>query len=193
MELSTPFIKTNIETKITLTPDYFNVDLENNILQVLREEYEGKTFPKYGYINKIYNLEDYSGGITKNSSSIANVSFNVKFNCKISYPIINSYLVGTANNIRDPLIQVTVGDSIKVLVNKINHINKDQFTTKSEGVIYGLIDKNHYKKVVDGTQVVIRILDTKIIYGEKYILSIGQLERLATNEEYKRQVDSEFL
>lgn len=198
VSISSPYINTCITTTISLPPNTLNNEFEKHILENITINYLGKCYPKYGFINKIHGIEKYSDGTITKYTSTGDIRIKLSFACNVCYPRVNSYVVGTVDSIRDPMITVKIGNSIIALVDKTRGLNSDNFKAKAGGSIYGvMIDETKdgekaYGTLSEGDHVVVRINHREIIPGQKRILAAGYIDRRASDEEYRQQVESEF-
>jgi len=124
---------TEITHKLTLAPDSLGSEIEDVIMNKLKEKYIGTCNKKYGYILDIEKINWYTSEVISpvNFCPVIKASFMVK-NLK---PEVGMRLEGMVSNLREICILLEIQEKIKVLVNSAE-LKKSGFTYDKVGVSY---------------------------------------------------------
>ena len=178
MSLVSPYQDTFQYTRVKIEPHHFNSDLESNLLYVLRQK-ESKKCNKNGFIDEIYKIEKYNGGFINSENLSGSAMFDIKYNCRICFPIIRSILIAQVKTINQELIVCTNGP-IFIFIPKDEIDNtfwdfSENFNNKKTGVE---LKENDFVKV--------EILNRRINQGGYIINTIGKLLDNASTNEIKK-------
>lgn len=178
MSLISPYQDTHQYTRIKLEPHYFNSDLESNLLHILRQK-ESKKCNKNGFIDEIYNIESFKGGYISSENLSGSAMFDIKYSCRICYPIVRSTIIIQIKTINQELIVGTNGP-IFIFIPKEEIDNtfwdfSESFSNKKTGKV---LKENDFVKV--------EILDRRINYGGFVINTIGKLLDHASSGEVSK-------
>lgn len=190
--ITTPYIKTYLETTISLKPHQLNNNIYKNIKDAVIQKHIGKCYMNYGYITKIYkvSMDNIKGGIISMEDMSSSVLFTVSFLCKLCNPLKNSVIIARIVGIHRLLIYAQNGP-ISIII-KNNFIDPQTFFYNNEKNVY-IIKENDKKKILDNNSYVkIRIIDKKIINNDKNIIVMGYLMSPASVDEWKENIAEEF-
>tara|TARA_B110000977_G_scaffold200745_1_gene292403 strand:- start:4663 stop:5247 length:585 start_codon:yes stop_codon:yes gene_type:complete len=175
MSLVSPYQDTFQYTRIKLEPHNFNSDLESNLLHALRQK-ESKKCNKNGFIDEIYKIEKYNGGFISPDNLSGSAMFDVKYNCRICYPIIRSTLVVQVKTINQELIVCTNGPIFIF-------IPKDEIDSTFWDFSENFKNKKTDVELKENDFVKVEIIDRRINQGGYIINTIGKLLDNASKRE----------
>lgn len=179
--MTSPYINTILYTTIHVFPNQLNNKLLTNIKKNIIEKIENKCYKQYGYISKIYKINNpVDDGIIDAENLNSSVKFNVSFSCKLCIPLKNQYLICKIDKSNQMLTRVSNGP-IRVIITN-DRINKDNFRIIKSGIHY--IKNNEIQNLLKpGDHVKIKIESIKFNDKDNIIMCIGILENIASKEE----------
>lgn len=166
-------------TTISLVPSQMNNDLRMHLKNNIIKRIEGKCFRHYGYITKIYELLDISGGMLDPENPRAAAVYNVKFSCRLCFPLKNRFIICKVDQTTQALTSVLNGPIKVILTN--DRINTEKFISSRTGIL--VRTPNGVKPLVKGDHVKVRIDSRKFNSQDTIIMCMGVLDSMATNEE----------
>lgn len=176
--LHNPYKKTILSTPIMLSPDQMDNKMYIHLKANLQNKLENKCYENYGYIDKIYNIEEISDGIIEPEDSSCSAKMEVKFSCNLFLPIVGKEIICKIKKMNKALIMGVNGPIEAVITT--DKINKDNF----------FLDVNRNIRVKGTSEIVvpnmyIRVLVISKLYSnyDKNILVIGFLQDVATQKE----------
>ena len=147
----------------------------------LKNKLESKCYKNYGYVNKIYSIEELSDGIIEAEDPTCSAKITVRFTCNLCLPIVGKEIICKIDRMNKILISAINGP-IKAIIT-IDKINKENF----------FLDMNRNVRIKGNSQVLvpemyIRILILSKSFGDydKNILVIGYLQDIATEEQIEQ-------
>jgi DNA-directed RNA polymerase subunit E'/Rpb7 len=160
----------------------FPNQMDNKIILHLKSNLNnkliGKCYKNYGYISKIYKIDELSDGIIEPEDSTCSAKFIVKFSCKLCIPIKNKEIICKIDRMNKALIS-GINGPIKSIITT-DKINKDNF----------LMDKNRNIKTIETKEYLVPnmyirvlVLSSSFSDYDKNILVIGFIQDLANKEE----------
>ncbi len=184
--LHSPYINTNLVCPVMLFPNQMDNKMYLHIKDNLINKLVGRCYKNYGYIVKIYKIDEISDGIIEPEDPTCSSKFVVKFSCKLCIPIknreiifkidkMNKALIGGVNG---PLQAIITPD--KINPNKFYPDNNRNIRIRSTSDI--LLPEMYIKVLV---------LSSSFSDYEKTILVIGYLQDIATQEEYEKFMKNE--
>jgi DNA-directed RNA polymerase subunit E'/Rpb7 len=177
MELTSP-AKTIIQfTRVQIPPHMMNSDIEDNILIVLQQKVEGKC-NKYGFIEKVYNIEEYKENIIMPENFSGSATYSVSYLCTIIIPIENTFIIGNVKNINPELVVVMNGPII-VFIPKAN-IDSNIWDITNE-----FIDRKNKNQLKVNDYVKVHLKKVKNNQGDLQIKCIGTLLDRASDNDIK--------
>jgi DNA-directed RNA polymerase subunit E'/Rpb7 len=186
-ELINPFVIKKLTTKIELYPHQMNADLYLNLKKNLKNTLEGKC-NKYGFVNKIIRIEDYSDNIINPENFSGNAVYNIIYIANICIPLVKTIIIVKVENFNKHLILGKNGPINAII--KVSDINTNIFNTRPNGSIWieslnKPLEKGDYLKVmIDGK---------KFSTGDDKIGVIGTVLGIANDAEIKDFYSSEVL
>ena len=175
-ELINPFVIKELSTKVELYPQQMNSDLYLNLKTNLKKKLEKKC-NKYGFVDKIIKIVDYSDGIIDSENFSANGVYNIKYIASICIPLIKTTIVARVENFNKHLI-LGINGPINAII-KISDINSNIFTMKQNGIFIESIKKN----LEIGDFIKIRIDGKKFSPGDNKIGIIASMTDIASDED----------
>ena len=176
--LISPYVICQLEIPIELKA----FQMDNNIYQHLKDNlikmYEKKCMKSYGYIEKIYSIEEIDNGIIEFENMSCSAIYKCKFNCKLCIPIVQKEIICKIEIYREQLgIAINGGIKASILPYKIN---KNNFYT----------DQNLEIRIKQNSELLkkddyIKILVTQLVFSDKdtNIIVVGFLQDMATVKE----------
>lgn len=176
-----PFIDTSLVCPIMLLPNQMDNKMYLHLKSNLKNKLESKCYKNYGYVNKIYSIEETSDGIIEAEDPTCSAKITVRFTCSLCLPIVGKEIICKIDRMNKALISAINGP-IKAIVTT-DKINKDNFFP----------DMNRNIRIKGNSQVLIpdmyiRILILSKSFGDydKNILVIGYLQDIATQEQIEK-------
>ena len=186
-----PYITTVLTAAVSLEPSQMNNNIYKNLKSNLIRRFEGKCFKDYGFVVKIYDIVKYSDGyiIAENPKSAAR--FYVTFTCKLCFPLLKKQIICKIEKANRLIMKLNNGP-INALITTKDRINPDIFTIDQK--TGNLMAKKNDKMVpvTIGSYVKITIESRQFNDQDIMIMTMGQLEDIATDEEVKQSYQSEF-
>jgi len=199
-----PYFNTYLYTTVSLHPAQMDNNIYKHIKNNLVNKLQNRCYINYGYIVKIYEVKERSGGRILPEDPSASAVYNVKFSCKLCYPIKNSVIVAKIDTISDMLMRVNNGP-IDIIINGKGNVNKSIFTFDNKRNHWLIkkdnnnttatetdTEKNKYIVIKPGMYVKVRIIDRKMVDKSTKMICIGYLEDIANNDEIKENITSQF-
>lgn len=176
--LHNPYKKTILSTPIMLFPDQMDNKMYIHLKANLQNKLENRCYENYGYIDKIYNIEEISDGVIEPEDSSCSAKIEIKFSCNLFLPIVGKEIICKIKKMNKALIMGINGPIEAVITT--DKINKDNFFP----------DVNRNIRVKGTSEIVvpnmyIRVLVISKLYSnyDKNILVIGFLQDIATQKE----------
>jgi DNA-directed RNA polymerase subunit E'/Rpb7 len=166
-------------------------DIYKHLKENLNNKLQGKCYNKYGYISKIYKIEERSGGMLIPEDPMASAVYNVKFSCKLCRPLKGTIIICEVVTINRVLVSLRNGPINVMIFEASGTINKDNFVfDEKRNVLMAYVDKNKKKgiPVVKGTFVKIKIIDVRMEDKSARVIVIGTLESIATKAETEESI-----
>jgi DNA-directed RNA polymerase subunit E'/Rpb7 len=174
-----PYINTTLVCPIMLYPNQIDNKLYLHVKTNLSNKLIGKCFKNYGYISKIFKIDEISDGTIEAEDPICSIKFIVKFSCKLCYPIKNKEIIFKIDRMNKALIG-GVNGPLRAIITP-DKINKDKFYA----------DNNRNIRIRGSSNVIlpdmyIRVLVLSSSFGDydTNIIVIGFLQDIATQEEF---------
>ena len=178
-KLSSPYIDTELYSRILIRPQQINNDIYINLKNNLKKKVEKKC-NKYGFITKIYKILDFSEGEVVPENFDSSIVFNVKFSCRICLPVTDTLIICKIDLLNKSLIKASNGPIVCII--GVNYINKKIFSLNNKGDI---IDNNRNEVIKSNDYIVVNIKGTNFFPGDERIVILGGLQSIATKEEIK--------
>ena len=176
-----PFIDTSLVCPIMLLPNQMDNKMYLHLKSNLKNKLESRCYKNYGYVSKIYSIEETSDGIIEAEDPTCSAKITVRFTCSLCLPIVGKEIICKIDRMNKSLISAINGP-IKAIITT-DKINTDIFFT----------DTNRNIRIKGNSQVIvpemyIRILILNKSFGDydKNIIVIGQLQDIATNEQIEK-------
>lgn len=170
------YYRTQLETKVSLLPEQIDGNMDNHILNNLREKVEKKVIDN-GIVLKTTKLVSYDYGMIDKNNSMGTTVYLVKYECFICSPTKNLEIVCVLENIIKGFL-IAQNGPIKVAV-QFNNIDTRKFAISGNNIIISK-SKQNIKK---GDYLKVSIIDISNNLGEKNIVVIAKLINLASKDE----------
>jgi DNA-directed RNA polymerase subunit E'/Rpb7 len=162
--MSDLFVNTILNHTISLEPKYINNSIDETILDILKNELEGKCI-KHGYVSPgSIKILSRSLGNVLTSQFNGSVVYNITLSAEICNPLEDSSIKGKINGINKMGVMAYVGNEtspyISILLAKQHHIENEAF--------------NNLKI---GETIKIKVLGKRYEYGDSHISVIGVLDK----------------
>lgn len=168
------YVNTCIETRELLYAYQMNNDLEYHIKQNLIKNYEGKCYKNYGYIGKIYKINEIKQHQIISEDIQSSQFFGVIFTCKLYYIINSKEIICKMDKVNEKL-STAINGPLKVMIT------------------LDCIDSSLSKKAVLEKGVYIRVLIRGHTFEDKSktIIAKGFVLNIATPEEIKQYFEDD--
>ncbi len=181
-----PYINTNLVCPVMLFPNQMDNKMYLHIKDNLINKLVGRCYKNYGFIVKIYKIDEISDGIIEPEDPTCSSKFVVKFSCRLCIPIKNKEIIFKIDRMNKALIGGVNGPLQAIITpDKINP-NKFYPDNNRNIRIRGTSDillPEMYIKVL--------VLSSSFSDYEKTILVIGYLQDIATEEECEKFMKNE--
>lgn len=194
-----PYINTILSTSVSLKPRQMDNYIYKHLKDNLIKKVEGRCYREYGYIKKVYKIEEYGDGIIVPENPLSNAVFNVKFHCRICYPLKNKEIICKIEKINSKLINCSNGP-ITCIIELLKLMNTSIISDVKTGKIMYKDNNNILTELK--ANLFIKVNLTGVIFNDKdsIIMSLGNITGIANekeiedfyNEEYKSE-DEEIL
>lgn len=198
--MDTPYFNTYLYTTVTLHPSQMNNDIYKHLKNNLVKNYQGKSYKSYGYISKIYKIEERKGGMMIAEDSSASATYQVKFSCKLCRPLKNTTIICEVKAINKSLIHLVNGPINVLIFEGHDQVNQNNFIYDDKrNVLLANIGNGQGVPVTPGTYVKLRVIDSLLENISQKIIVLGTLESLATKKEINESInnkendDAEFI
>lgn len=176
--LHNPYKKTILTTPIMILPDQMDNKMYIHLKSNLVNKLEGKCYENYGYIDKIYNIEEISDGIIEPEDPSCSAKMDVKFTCNLFLPIVGKEIICKIDRMNKALI-MGINGPIKVIITS-DKINKENFFPD---INRNIRIKETSEIVVPNMYLRVQVISRSFSNYDKNILVIGFLQNIATQKE----------
>lgn len=186
-----PHKKTILSTPIMISPDQMDNKMYIHLKSNLVNKLEKKCYENYGYIDKIYNVEEISDGVIEPEDPSCSAKIEVKFTCDLFLPIVGKELICRIDRMNKALI-MGINGPIKVIITA-DKINKDKFFPD---INRNIRVKKTSEIVVPDMYLRVQVISRSFSNYDDNILVIGFLQDIATQkeiDEYIQKNDSQNL
>lgn len=198
--IQTPYINVYLYTTIGLYPSQFDNDIYKHLKNNLIRKLQGKCYKEYGYISKIYKIEEKSQGELIAEDPSASALYKVKIACKICKPLKGTVIVCEVVSINKALIHLRNGPINLLIFEDSGSINQNNFVFDDrKNVLIAKIGNNQRIPVIAGTFVEVKITATRLEHNSNRILVAGTLENIASKKAIEESIkqregdNSEFM
>ena len=181
--INKPYYDIEQNELVLLKPQQMNSDIKLNLKINLKEKVEGKC-NKFGYIDKMYKILEYTDGFISAENLSGGAVYRVNYHCKIYCPLENTAIIGEIILINPELI-IVINGPIKIFIPR-ELINQNIFDINKNFMI-----KENNTNLELNQKVIVTIKDKKINPGDKYIKCIGYLTNIADEKQIKEFYDEE--
>jgi len=181
-KLTSPYINTIQHTRVQILPYQMNSDIESNMEINLKQKVEKKC-NKYGYIDKVYTIDNYEEGELVKEHFLGSANYNVSYQCRMCLPIEKTMIVGQVLIVNAELVFVKNGP-ILVFIPKTN------IDTSTWDVNNNITHKNKSKKLEKNDYVKVIIDKVKVNQNDTQIKTMGILYDFASSDETKKYFGS---
>ena len=188
--MSGPFVSTVLVSTVSLNPRQFDNNIYKHLKNNLIKKLEGKCYSKYGFIMKIYEILEYGDGYIVPENPLSCASFEVKFSCRLCFPIVNRPLICKIQKINKLFINTSNGPIVCYITH--NRINTDIFYNDINNKLLAKKDNGTSVELVAGMFVKVIIESKSFNNTDKVIMAMGHLQNLATDDEIKTSFSDEY-
>lgn len=186
--MTSPYINTKLYTIVSLSASQMDNNIYSHLKNNLIKKLENKCFKHYGCITKIYEILDKKGGYIESENPMGSASFDVKFSCRLSFPLKNRFIICKVDQTTQALTSVSNGPIKVILTN--DRINPEHFTAGRTGIFVKSI--NGMKPLAQGDHVKIKIDARKFNDKDTIIMCMGILSSIANEDEIKKFMEDEY-
>lgn len=179
--LNKPYYDIEQKELILVKPEQMNSDILLNMKINLKEKIEGKC-NKYGYVDKVYKILEYSNGLLTAENLSGGAVYNVKYHCRMFSPLENTSVIGEIILLNPELIIVMNGP-IRIF------IPRESINTETIDLNRNFMVKKEKKVLELNQKVIVTIKHKKINPKDKNIKCIGYLFDVASEKQIKEYYD----
>jgi len=177
-----PYFNTYLYTNVYLHPSQMDNDIYKHLKNNLIKKVENKCYLNYGFISKVYKIEERTGGRIMPEDPTSSATYDIKFSCKLCRPIVGSTIVCEVEGINKTIVCLKNGPIIMILSE--SNINMQNFMYDEKRNAWLAIMKNNKGiPIVKGSYVKAIVSAIRIEEKTNKILTLGTLEQIATTEE----------
>lgn len=190
--MSGPYFITTLEADIRIHPSQMNNNILDNIKRNLEKSYLNMCYNNYGYIDKIFDVDNNTkGGIIRAEDKTSSSVHRAKFNCRICNPMIKSIIMGRIASINNMMI-VAENGPIRFLIGE-SDINTDNVQYK-KSAFYPVSSKGEIinKPINKGTYVMIKVMSKKLVKKKKNIIVFGRLESVVLEDKIMDAIRNQY-
>ncbi len=173
-----PVSITTLVSPIMLLPNQMDNKMYIHLKSNLKNKLEGKCYKNYGFINKIFTIDETSDGIIEAEDPTCSAKIIVKFTCSLCLPIVNKEIICKIDRINKALI-MAINGPIKTIIT-VDKINKEHFFPDSNR---NLRIKENSEVLVPNMYIRIIVLSKSFSDQDKNIIVIGYLQDIANKNE----------
>jgi DNA-directed RNA polymerase subunit E'/Rpb7 len=185
--MDSPYFNTYLRTRVALQASQMDNNIYRHLKDNLIRKHLNRCFNNYGYIQKIYKIEEKTGGEIIAEDPTAGAVYDIKFSCKLCRPLIGSTIVCEIMNVNKAIIFSKNGPIFVILEEQ--NINQENFIFDDRRNVLLAKIKNKGIPVVKGTYVKIKITGAKILHNSDQIVATGKLESIATDKERDKSLE----
>ncbi len=158
-----------IEVIIDLPPNKLNNHIYNNLMNASKK-YNNICYKNYGYIQEVQRIIKSDQGVLVNEDVNANVRYNVILQCKVCLPFKGDLYYARIDNTSNPNYIKLQSGPMEIIVKPENN-------------------KIKYPELLKvGKYAVIRVLNLELCHMEQYIIVIGELLDIVTDDSKIREM-----
>jgi len=181
--MSGPYFVTTLNAEVRITPNMMTNNIIEKIKHSLEYNYVNKCFLNYGYIEKIYGVDENIGALNVMAEDFTNSGLvKVNFKCRICNPIEKTIIIGKITGINNVVIKAQNGP-IKFIINGTD-INKENIQFRNNA--YYPKNKNGEiinKPITNGTWINIKVLGKRIRNRCNEIFVLGYIDSVIEDDE----------
>lgn len=187
--MNTPYFNTYLYTVVGLKPNQMNNDIYKHLKNNLIRKMQGRCYKMYGFISKIYNIEDRQSGELVAEDPSASALYKVKFSCKLCRPLRGTTIVCEVEKINKSVILLRNGPIYVPIFEGRGQINAKKFVfDEKRNVWLAVLDDKKGIPITPGTFINIKVIDTQIEHNSKTIFVLGNMENLSSKEESDKSI-----
>lgn len=190
--MSGPYFVTNLNAEVRVTPNMMTNNIIERIKHSLEYNYVNRCFLNYGYIEKIYGVDENIGIVNVMAEDFTNSGIvKVNFKCRICNPIEKTIIVGKITGINNVVIKAQNGP-IKFIING-SEINKDNIQFRNNAY-YPKNKKGEIinKQITNGTWVNIKVMGKRIRNRSSEIFVLGYIDSVIDDEDVIDKLQETF-
>jgi DNA-directed RNA polymerase subunit E'/Rpb7 len=176
-----PYFITYLNERVSLKP----IQLDNNISKNLKDNLIKKVVGKcnrFGYVKKIYKIEEKSKGLIIPEDNSSSVFYDVKYLCKLCRPLNNTNIICRIVSINKHVILLNNGPIFVLILENQGELNNQKLTyDTNRGVYIANLGDGKGKILTAGMYVKVQIIGSSI--EPTKIIAFGHLDSLASQEE----------
>jgi DNA-directed RNA polymerase subunit E'/Rpb7 len=173
-----PYINTSLVCPVMLLPNQMDNKMYLHLKSNLINKLESKCYKNYGFIDKIYSIEETSDGMIEAEDPTCSAKIIVRFTCSLCLPIVGKEIICKIDRMNKALISAINGP-IKAIITT-DKINKENFFP----------DMNRNIRIKGNSEVLVPEMFIRVLVLSKSfsdydsnILAIAYLQDIATQEQ----------
>lgn len=183
-----PYINTILNSTVSLQPRQMDNNIYKHLKDNLIKKVEGKCYREYGFIKKIFKIEEFSDGLIVPENPLSNAIFDVKFHCRICYPLKNKEIICKIEKMNSKLINCSNGPItciIELVKNDLIAID-----TKTGKTMF----KEGNNMIELKPNLFIKVKLTGVIFNDRDIIiqSLGSITGIATEKDIENYYGEEY-
>lgn len=188
--MTSPYITTYLNTTINLNPRQMDNRIYKNLKDNLINKVEGRCYRNYGFISKVYDIKEYSQGLLISENPMTSATFGVKFTCRLCHPLKGRQIICKIMKINNMIVNAQNGPITMIITSdRIN--NNNFFQDPKTGKIYVKNGDSKVREITPGTYIIATVSSKTFNDTDSIIMAMGELQRLATDEEIRQNYKQE--
>jgi DNA-directed RNA polymerase subunit E'/Rpb7 len=190
MNIQTPYINTHLYSVVGLYPSQFDNEIDKHLKENLIRKLQGKCYKNYGFISRIYKIDERLNGELIAENPFASALYKVKFSCKICRPLKGTIIVCEVVSINKSLIYLKNGPINLLIFEENGSINQNNFIFDDrKNVLIAKIGGGQFLPVVVGTFVEVKITASRLEHNSNRIMVAGTLENIASKKAIAESIE----
>lgn len=181
------YVDTCLICPVMLFPNQMDNKIYLHIKDNLSNKLVGRCYKNYGFIKKIYKIDEISDGIIEPEDPTCSSKFVVKFSCRLCMPIRNKEIILKIDTM-SKTVMGAINGPIQAIITP-DKINMEKF----------FIDNNRNIRIrgtsdilLPETYIRVLVLNSKFGDYEKSICVFGFLQDIANEQEKKMFLEENF-
>jgi DNA-directed RNA polymerase subunit E'/Rpb7 len=174
------YFQTQLETDIVVLPSQLDGDLEEHILDNLRERVEKKCV-EHGYVMRVNRIIEHNKGFINGDILTVPIVFKVKYDCYFCSPVKNLEMICSIRKIYPGFLMAENGP-VNIIISYQN-IDLEKFIVDNN---HELLYKQNNMKLETSQMIKVSIMTVQFVLYENRIATLARLIDIANKKEIEQ-------